>query len=54
MHFVLQKKSFSRLTTTGTGLFPFDELLTFYKFEDFAQALQDLKDGKVVKPVLVM
>ncbi|KAK3386199.1 chaperonin 10-like protein [Podospora didyma] len=35
------------------GKFPFDELLTFYKFEDLDRALDDMKEGKVIKPVLV-
>ncbi|KAK0712631.1 chaperonin 10-like protein, partial [Lasiosphaeria miniovina] len=34
------------------GKFPFDELLTFYEFDQFYQAVQDMKDGKVIKPVL--
>ncbi|KAK5657548.1 hypothetical protein OQA88_3121 [Cercophora sp. LCS_1] len=35
------------------GKFPFDKLLTYYKFDQLQQAMQDIKDGKVIKPVLV-
>ncbi|KAK0610163.1 chaperonin 10-like protein [Bombardia bombarda] len=35
------------------GKFPFDKLLTFYKFEELHEAIQDLKDGKIIKPVLI-
>lgn len=34
------------------GRMPFDELLSFYRFEDFATALSDMKEGKIIKPVL--
>ncbi len=34
------------------GLFPIDKLITHYKFEDIQQALDDMNDGKVIKPVL--
>lgn len=36
------------------GLFPFDELITKYRFEDINNAFEDLKIGEVIKPVLVM
>lgn len=35
------------------GLFPFDKMITFYKFEDVNQALADMVAGKVYKPVLL-
>ena len=35
------------------GMFPYDELLTFYKFEDVNQALKDHHEGKVFKPVIL-
>ena len=35
------------------GKFPFDKLLTFYKFDELEKALADLKQGKVIKPVMV-
>ena len=35
------------------GKFPFDSLLTFYDFEDLQKAIQDVKEGKIIKPVLV-
>lgn len=35
------------------GMFPFDKLLTFYKFEDVNQALADHHAGKVFKPVIL-
>ncbi|KAK0612161.1 chaperonin 10-like protein [Immersiella caudata] len=35
------------------GKFPFDELLTFYEFDELHRAVRDVKDGKVVKPVLI-
>lgn len=35
------------------GKFPFDKLITFYKFEDVNQAVKDHHDGKVIKPVLL-
>ena len=34
------------------GKFPFDSLLSYYKFEDLKQALDDVHAGKVIKPVL--
>ena len=36
------------------GRFPFDELITFYPFEQINQAFEDTKNGSVVKAVLVM
>jgi len=35
------------------GKFPFDNLITHYSFKDLHQALADLKEGKIFKPVLV-
>ncbi|KAK0725107.1 chaperonin 10-like protein [Lasiosphaeris hirsuta] len=35
------------------GKFPFDKLLTLYEFGELHRAIQDVKDGNVVKPVLV-
>ncbi|KUI58988.1 Aryl-alcohol dehydrogenase [Cytospora mali] len=36
-----------------TGSFPFDKLVSYYKMEDLSQALADLKDKKIIKPVLI-
>lgn len=36
------------------GCFPFDNLLTKYKFEDLDKAIEDVKAGRVIKPLLVM
>ncbi len=36
------------------GLFPFDKLITFYKFEDINQAFEDTGCGDVIKAILVM
>lgn len=36
------------------GRFPFDRLLTFYRFNDIASAFADVRDGRVIKPVLLM
>jgi aryl-alcohol dehydrogenase len=36
-----------------TGKFPFNQLLTFYEFDELDRAIQDVASGKVVKPVLV-
>jgi aryl-alcohol dehydrogenase len=36
------------------GRFPFDRLLTFYRFEEIARAFDDMRHGRVVKPVLLM
>lgn len=35
------------------GLFPFDKIVTLYDAADFEKALQDMREGKTVKPVLV-
>ncbi|GAB1318125.1 hypothetical protein MFIFM68171_08335 [Madurella fahalii] len=35
------------------GKFPFDELLTFYSFDELHKALRDLRAGCVIKPVLL-
>lgn len=34
------------------GSFPFDNLLSFYPVQDLQRALDDLHDGKVIKPVI--
>ncbi|KAF1343941.1 zinc-binding alcohol dehydrogenase [Delphinella strobiligena] len=34
------------------GRFPFDKFLSYYPFEDLERALEDLKAGKIIKPVL--
>ena len=36
------------------GLFPFDELITTYAFEDIEQAIADTQSGAAVKAVLTM
>ncbi|MFT4216246.1 MAG: NAD(P)-dependent alcohol dehydrogenase [Micropruina sp.] len=36
------------------GQFPFDELITTYRFEDIERAISDTASGKAVKAVLVM
>ena len=36
------------------GLFPFDKFVKFYSFEDIAQAFEDSKTGKTIKPIIVM
>jgi aryl-alcohol dehydrogenase len=36
------------------GRFPFDRLIKFYEFEDINQAVEDMEQGKVMKPVLKM
>ena len=36
------------------GLFPFDELITTYAFEDIEQAIADTQSGVAVKAVLTM
>src|SRR5690606_13459754 len=36
------------------GRFPFDRLLTFYRFDQIAQAFADVHHGRVIKPVLLM
>jgi aryl-alcohol dehydrogenase len=34
------------------GRFPFDRLITFYPFDDINQAVEDMEEGRVIKPVL--
>lgn len=34
------------------GKFPFDELITYYDFEDIEQAVEDAESGETIKPVL--
>ena len=36
------------------GLFPIDQLITFYPFHEINQAFEDSHSGKVIKPVLLM
>lgn len=36
------------------GRFPFDRLLTFYRFAEIARAFADVHHGRVIKPVLLM
>lgn len=36
------------------GRFPFDRLLSFYRFEDINQAIEDCEAGRAIKPVLRM
>ena len=36
------------------GRFPFDRMITYYPFEDINQAVEDMVQGKVIKPVLQM
>ncbi|KAK4548555.1 hypothetical protein LTR36_009465 [Oleoguttula mirabilis] len=36
------------------GKFPFDKLLTMYKFEELHKALDEMHQGQVIKPVLVL
>jgi aryl-alcohol dehydrogenase len=36
------------------GRFPFDRLLTFYRFNEIARAFADVHHGTVIKPVLLM
>jgi aryl-alcohol dehydrogenase len=36
------------------GRFPFDKMITFYPFEDINKAVEDMENGRVVKPVLRM
>lgn len=35
------------------GLFPIEKFLTYFAANDFAEALQGMKDGSVIKPVLI-
>jgi aryl-alcohol dehydrogenase len=34
------------------GRFPFDRLITFYPFEEINQAVEDMLNGRIIKPVL--
>lgn len=34
------------------GRFPFDRLITYYAFDEINQAVEDMKEGQVIKPVL--
>ena len=34
------------------GRFPFDRLITFYPFDEINQAVEDMENGRVIKPVL--
>lgn len=34
------------------GKFPFDSLLSYYRFEELHKALEDVHSGKIIKPVL--
>ncbi|SNR23296.1 NAD(P)-dependent alcohol dehydrogenase [Halorubrum vacuolatum] len=36
------------------GKFPFDELITYYEFEEIEQAVEDSESGETIKPVLRM
>jgi aryl-alcohol dehydrogenase len=36
------------------GRFPFDKMITYYPFGDIGQAVDDMLQGKVIKPVLKM
>jgi aryl-alcohol dehydrogenase len=36
------------------GRFPFDRMITYYPFEDINKAVDDMLQGKVIKPVLKM
>lgn len=35
------------------GIFPFEKIITLYDMVDFGKALEDMRAGKTVKPVLV-
>jgi len=35
------------------GNFPLEQIVKTYKIADFALALEDMKSGKVIKPVLI-
>lgn len=35
------------------GTFPLENIIKTYKFEDVELALQEMKSGKVIKPVLI-
>jgi aryl-alcohol dehydrogenase len=34
------------------GRFPFDQLITYYPFDDINKAVEEMEEGKVIKPVL--
>jgi len=34
------------------GKFPFDQMITFYPFDEINQAVEDMEKGRVIKPVL--
>ena len=34
------------------GRFPFDRMITFYPFDEIGQAVKDMEEGRVLKPVL--
>ncbi|WGK64070.1 NAD(P)-dependent alcohol dehydrogenase [Croceiramulus getboli] len=36
------------------GRFPFDKLVTYYDFENINEAVRDMEEGKVIKPILRM
>jgi len=36
------------------GCFPFDRMITYYPFKDINKAVDDMLQGKVIKPVLKM
>ena len=36
------------------GLFPFDKMITYYPFEEINKAVEDMEQGRVIKPVLKM
>lgn len=40
-------------TDINIGKFSFDELLTFYDFSELHKAIEDVKEGRVIKPVLI-
>jgi aryl-alcohol dehydrogenase len=37
---------------TRQGRFPFDRMITFYPFDEIGKAVEDMENGKVIKPVL--
>jgi aryl-alcohol dehydrogenase len=34
------------------GRFPFDRMITFYPFDEIGQAVEDMAEGRVIKPIL--
>ncbi len=36
----------------GQGRFPFDRMITFYPLDEINQAVEDMEEGRVIKPVL--